>query len=156
MEEDARKLRILFLCVANSCRSQMAEGFARHYFPGRIEAFSAGMFAAGLSSGAVKVMAEIGIDISGQTSKHFGKFLDEEFDYVITLCGEFEEKCPVFPGKAEHIHMEFADPTFSPGSDEERLERHRQTREEMKGRLLPLLEKLLAGQSPRTTEEAPE
>lgn len=154
MDGNVKKLRILFLCVANSCRSQMAEGFGRHFFPDGIEAFSAGLFAAGLSQRAAKVMAEIGIDISGQTSKHFGKFLDEEFDYVVTLCGELEEECPVFPGKAEHIHMEFADPTFSPGSEEERLERHRQTRDEMRRRLIPLLEKLLAEERPDTSGKA--
>lgn len=139
-----RKLRVLFLCVANSCRSQMAEGFARHFLADRIEAFSAGILTARVSPPAAQVMAEIGIDISGQTSKHYGKFLDEEFDYVITLCDELEERCPIFPGKAQHIHIGFADPTFSPGTDEQRLERHRQTREEMRNRLLPLLEKLLS------------
>jgi arsenate reductase len=122
----------------------MAEGFARHFLADRIEAFSAGILTARVSPPAAQVMAEIGIDISGQTSKHYGKFLDEEFDYVITLCDELEERCPIFPGKAQHIHIGFADPTFSPGTDEQRLERHRQTREEMRNRLLPLLEKLLS------------
>lgn len=156
MDENARKLRILFLCVANSCRSQMAEGFARHYFSDRIEAFSAGMFAAGVSQKATRVMAEIGIDISGQSSKHFGRYLDERFDYVITLCGELEEKCPVFPGKAEHIHMGFDDPTFSPGTEEERLDRFRETRDEMKRRLIPLLEKLLVQEGTRKPNESGE
>ena len=143
-----RKLKVLFLCVANSCRSQMAEGFARHFFADRIEPFSAGILTARVSPPAVQVMAEIGIDISGQTSKHYGKFLDENFDYVITLCDELEERCPIFPGKATHIHLGFADPTLFPGTDEERLERHRQTRDEMKERLVPLLEELLSGKSP--------
>jgi len=156
MDENAKRLRVLFLCVANSCRSQMAEGLARHFFPKRIEAFSAGIFAAGLSQQAATVMAESGIDISGQTSKDFGKLLDEEFDNVITLCGELEEKCPVFPGKARHIHMEFDDPTFSPGSEEERLERHRQIRDEMRRRLNPLLEKLLSGEEPSSPEQSRE
>lgn len=142
-----RNLRVLFLCVANSCRSQMAEGFARHLFAGQVEPFSAGILTARVSPPAVQVMAEIGIDISGQTSKHYGKFLDEKFDYVITLCDELEERCPLFPGETTHIHLGFADPTFSPGTDEERLERHRETREEMKKRLLPLVEKLLADRS---------
>jgi arsenate reductase len=143
MPEGTKPLRVLFLCVANSCRSQMAEGLARHFFRERIEAFSAGTFAAGVSSYAAKVMAEIGIDISGQTSKSLGKYLDEEFDYVITLCEELEETCPVFPGKARHIHLGFEDPTGWSGSEEERLEHHRQTRDEMKERLLALLERLL-------------
>lgn len=145
------KLKVLFLCVANSCRSQMAEGFARHFFGDRVEPFSAGILTARVSPPAVQVMAEIGIDISGQTSKHYGKFLDEKFDYVITLCEELEERCPIFPGEAMHIHLGFADPTFSSGTDEDRLERHRQTREEMKKRLLLLLEELLFGGSARNT-----
>ncbi len=153
MEDNARKLRVLFLCVANSCRSQMAEGLARHFFPDRVEAFSAGMFAAGVSSYAAKVMAEIGIDISGQASKSLGKYLDEEFDYVITLCEELEETCPVFPGKAKHIHMGVEDPTGWPGSEEERLERHRQTRDEMKERLLALLERLLTEEALGSAQE---
>ena len=149
-----RKLKVLFLCVANSCRSQMAEGFARHFFADRIEPFSAGILTARVSPPAVQVMAEIGIDISGQTSKHYGKFLDENFDYVITLCDELEERCPIFPGNATHIHLGFADPTFFPGTEEERLERHRQTRDEMKERLLPLLEGLLSGKAPEGGRQA--
>jgi arsenate reductase len=131
----------------------MAEGLARHFLPDRIEAFSAGTFAAGVSSYAAKVMAEIGIDISGQTSKSLGKYLDEEFDYVITLCQELEKTCPVFPGKAKHIHLGFEDPTGWPGSEEERLERHRQTRDEMKERLLALLERLLAEEGLGSAQE---
>ncbi len=149
-----RKLKVVFLCVANSCRSQMAEGFARHFFADRIEPFSAGILTARVSPPAVQVMAEMGIDISGQTSKHYGKFLDENFDYVISLCDELEERCPIFPGKATHIHLGFADPTFFPGTDEERLERHRQTRDEMKERLLPLLGGLLSGKSPEGARQA--
>jgi len=122
----------------------MAEGFARHFFADRIEPFSAGILTARVSEPTIKVMGEIGIDISQQTSKHYGKLLDEEFDYVITLCDELEERCPVFPGKATHLHLGFADPTFSPGTEEERLERHRQTRDEMKERLIPLLKMLLS------------
>lgn len=150
------KLKVLFLCVANSCRSQMAEGFARHFFAGRIEPFSAGILTARVSPAAAQVMAEIGIDISGQTSKHYGKFLDEKFDYVITLCDELEERCPIFPGEAKQIHLGFADPTFSPGTDEERLERHRQTREEMKTRLRSLLEALLSERPPENAQSLPE
>jgi arsenate reductase len=134
----------------------MAEGFARHFFADRIEPFSAGILTARVSPPAVQVMAEIGIDISGQTSKHYGKFLDENFDYVITLCDELEERCPIFPGKATHIHLGFADPTFFPGTDEERLERHRQTRDEMKRRLVPLLEGLLTGKAPEGARQTGE
>ncbi len=153
-DKSGRKLKILFLCVANSCRSQMAEGFARHFFSDRIEAFSAGLFAAGVNQETVRVMAEIGIDISKQTSKHYGKFLDEKFDYVITLCDELEEACPIFPGEVTHIHLGFADPVTSPTIGEERLKRFRQTRDEMKARLLPLLEKLLAAEPPVPSDSA--
>lgn len=154
MDQSPKKLKILFLCVANSCRSQMADGFAGHFLPERTEAFSAGLFAAGVNQETVRVMAEIGIDISKQTSKHYGEFLDEKFDYVITLCDELEEACPIFPGKATHIHLGFADPVTSPTIGEERLKRFRQTRDEMKERLLPLLEKLLATQPPATSDSA--
>jgi arsenate reductase len=152
--EAVRKLRILFLCVANSCRSQMAEGLTRHFFPDEIDARSAGIMTARVSPDTIKVMAEIGIDLSGQTSKHYGKFLDEEFDYVITLCDELEEDCPIFPGKAAHIHLGFTDPTFSFGTEEQRLERFRQTRDEMKERMIPLLNKLLSEGRPRSGDEA--
>jgi arsenate reductase len=144
MEQPEKKVKVLFLCVANSCRSQMAEGIAKHFFPERIEAFSAGLFAAGVSYEAANVLTEIGIDISDQTSKHFGKFLDEEFDYVITLCGELQERCPVFPGNATHIHMSFIDPSGCHGTEERRLEHFRETRDDMKERLVPFLEGLLA------------
>jgi len=147
-EQSPKQLRILFLCFANSCRSQMAEGFARHFFGDRIEAFSAGIVAAGVNAETVQVMAEIGIDISGQTSKHYGRFLDEKFDYVITLCDELEESCPIFPGKATHIHLGFRDPVTSPTVGEDRLNRFRQTRDEMKSRLTTLLEKLLVAEMP--------
>jgi len=156
MAEHASKLKILFLCVGNSCRSQMAEGFARHFFADWIEAYSAGVFPVGVSPEAVKVMAEIGIDISKQTSKHLAKFLDEEFDYVITLCDELAESCPVFPGKAEHIHIGFDDPTGWHGSEEERLQRFRQTRDVMKNRLIALLEKLLATERVNAPKETTE
>jgi arsenate reductase len=126
----------------------MAEGFTRHFFGDRIEAFSAGIVAAGVNAETVQVMAEIEIDISKQTSKHYGRFLDEKFDYVITLCDELEERCPIFPGKATHIHLGFRDPVTSPGVGEDRLNRFRRTRDEMKTRLTALLERLLAGETP--------
>jgi arsenate reductase (thioredoxin) len=104
------KLRILFLCTGNSCRSQMAEGWARHLKHEFIEPYSAGIEKHGLNPHAVKVMAEEGVDLS----KHFSKTLEDigpvDFDYVVTVCGHANEHCPIFPGKATVVHVGFEDP----------------------------------------------
>jgi arsenate reductase (thioredoxin) len=105
-----RKIKILFLCTGNSCRSQMAEGLARHLKDDLIESYSAGTEPKGLDPRAVKVMAEIGIDISAQRSKHVDEFAGLKFDYVITLCGGVTETCPFFRGAATFIHRGFDDP----------------------------------------------
>jgi arsenate reductase (thioredoxin) len=104
------RLRILFLCTGNSCRSQMAEGWARALKADVIEAYSAGIEAHGLNGPAVAAMAEAGVDISGQTSKTVGEVLDVPFDYVVTVCDNARESCPVFPGKARIVHVGFDDP----------------------------------------------
>lgn len=104
------RLRILFLCTGNSCRSQMAEGFAKALRGNRIEAFSAGTVPQGLNPNAVRVMAELGIDISMQRSKYVEEFLGQPLDYVITVCGHANETCPVFPGQAKRLHVGFDDP----------------------------------------------
>ena len=104
------KLKILFLCTGNSCRSQMAEGWARHLKSDRIEAFSAGTQTHGLNPQAVRVMAEAGVDISGHRSKHLSEFRDTPLDYVITVCGHAHETCPIFPGATRIIHAGFDDP----------------------------------------------
>ena len=103
-------LKILFLCTGNSCRSQMAEGWARHLKSDTIAAWSAGIETHGLNPYAVQVMAEAGVDISGHTSKNVAELMDIPFDYVITVCGHAQENCPVFPGKAKVIHVGFEDP----------------------------------------------
>lgn len=104
------KLKVLFLCTGNSCRSQMAEGWARHLKKSSIEAYSAGIEKHGLNPHAVAMMAESGVDISG----HFSKTLDDlggvEFDVVVTVCGHAHETCPVFPGHARVVHVGFDDP----------------------------------------------
>ncbi|MGA2093271.1 MAG: arsenate reductase ArsC [Sedimentisphaerales bacterium] len=105
-----RKLKILFLCTGNSCRSQMAEGWARHLKSDFIEPYSAGIEPHTLDPIAVKVMAEVGVDISGHRSKYFGELKDVNFDYVITVCDDAYEKCPLFPGKVKTIHVSFDDP----------------------------------------------
>ena len=105
------KLNILFLCTGNSCRSQMAEGWTTHLMGDTINAFSAGIETHGLNPDAVAVMAEAGVDISGNKSRHMDEFKDQRFDYVITVCGHAHEQCPWFPGKARVIHAGFDDPT---------------------------------------------
>ena len=105
-----RKLKVLFLCTGNSCRSQMAEGWARHLKGDVIEPYSAGIEKHGMNPHAVKVMAEAGVDITGQRSKTVAELVPVEFDYVVTVCGNANEHCPVFPGKAKVVHVGFDDP----------------------------------------------
>ena len=104
------KLKILFLCTGNSCRSQMAEGWARVLKEDMIEAYSAGVEIHGLNSDAVKVMAEAGVDISGQKSKHVDDFKDMQLDVVVTVCGNAHETCPYFPSRCKVAHVGFDDP----------------------------------------------
>jgi arsenate reductase len=130
-----RKLRVLFLCTGNSCRSQMAEGFARHLRGGVLEAFSAGTEARGLDPRAVRVMAEVGIDISGQRSKTVDEFRGQSFDYIVTVCSDAGESCPLFPGNAKRIHQGFDDPprlAAGAPSEEEALGHYRRVRDEIK------------------------
>ncbi|MFZ1936273.1 MAG: arsenate reductase ArsC [Thermoguttaceae bacterium] len=125
-------LKILFLCTGNSCRSQMAEGWARHLRGDRIEAFSAGIEAHGLNPDAVRVMAEAGVDISGQRSKRVGDLLGVEFDYVVTVCDNAREACPVFPGRAKIVHVGFDNPprlAAGARTEEERLAPYRRVRD---------------------------
>ncbi len=105
-----KKLKILFLCTGNSCRSQIAEGWARHLKNGVIEAYSAGIKPIGLNPDAVLVMKEAGVDITGQTSKHLDDIGAIELDYVVTVCGHANETCPVFRGKTRVVHVGFDDP----------------------------------------------
>lgn len=107
---DNRKIKILFLCTGNSCRSQMAEGWTRHLKSDIIEPYSAGIETHGLNPHAVKVMSEVGIDISDHYSKTLAELKNIEFDYVITVCGHAHETCPIFPGTAKVIHHGFDDP----------------------------------------------
>ena len=105
-----KKPKVLFLCTGNSCRSQMAEGWARHFHSGAVKAYSAGIEAHGLNRFAVEAMKEAGVDISGQRSKNVTELLDVPFDYAITLCGDADERCPFFPGETRVIHVGFDDP----------------------------------------------
>ncbi len=105
-----RKMKLLFLCTGNSCRSQMAEGWARHLKGDAIEAYSAGIEKHGLNPNAVKVMAEAGVDISSHHSKTLDDLAGVNFDVVVTVCGHAHETCPRFPGDAKVVHVGFDDP----------------------------------------------
>lgn len=130
-----QKLKVLFLCTGNSCRSQMAEGFTRHLKGEIITAYSAGIETHGLNPLAIKVMAEVGVDISKHHSKKADTFLDMALDYVVTVCGHAQETCPLFPGKAKVVHVGFDDPpNLAAGatSEEEALVHYRRVRDEIK------------------------
>jgi arsenate reductase (thioredoxin) len=110
MQTAVRKLKVLFLCTGNSCRSQMAEGWARALKGTLVEPYSAGLEKHGMNPHAVKVMAEAGVDISHQYSKTPAEIGPVEFDYVVTVCGHADQNCPVFPGKTRVVHVGFEDP----------------------------------------------
>ncbi len=131
----AGKIRVLFLCTGNACRSQMAEGWARHLKADTIEPSSAGIVASGLDRRAVKVMAEAGVDISGQLSESTAAYAGRTFDFVVTLCDHARGSCPYFPGAASYIHRGFDDPPTSAldaASEEEALETYRRVRDEIR------------------------
>ena len=129
------KTKVLFLCTGNSCRSQMAEGWARHLKGEVIEAYSAGVAPHGMNPLAVKVMAEAGVNISKHWSKHLNDLSDVTFDYVITVCDNANETCPVFPGKTKRLHVAFDDPPrLAKGakSEEAALTHYRRVRDEIR------------------------
>jgi arsenate reductase (thioredoxin) len=126
------KKRVLILCTGNSARSQMAEGLLRHASGDRFEVFSAGTAPSHVRPEAIAVMSELGIDISGHRSKSVDEFTGQPFDYVLTVCDNARESCPIFPGKAITIHRSFDDPAHLRGSDEERLAVFRRVRDELR------------------------
>jgi arsenate reductase len=107
---DDDRIRVLFLCTGNACRSQMAEGWARHLKGDVLEPYSAGIETHGLDPRAVRVMAEAGVDISGHRSKHLDDLAGVDFDYVVTVCDHAHESCPMFPGRTRLVHVGFDDP----------------------------------------------
>ncbi len=125
-------MRILVLCTGNSCRSQMAEGYLRHFVGGKAEVVSAGTEVHGLNPRAVKVMAEDGIDISNHHSKLVDRVLDRPYDLVLTVCDHAHEHCPYVPGSAQRIHKSFPDPAKATGTEKEVLAAFRSTRDEIK------------------------
>jgi arsenate reductase len=141
MEREMARLKVMFLCTGNSCRSQMAEGWARSLKGDVIEPFSAGVNPHGMNPLAVKVMAEAGVDISSQRSKHVDEFKDAGLDYVVTVCGHAHETCPVFPRATKVVHVGFEDPpALARGakSEEEALTHYRRVRDEIRAFVLTL------------------
>jgi arsenate reductase (thioredoxin) len=129
------KLRVLFLCTGNSCRSQMAEGWARYLKGDQIEPYSAGIVPHGINPMAVRVMAEAGVDITRHYSKTPADLGPVEFDYVVTVCGHANEHCPVLPGPARHVHVAFDDPPRLARhlpDGEEKLAIYRRVRDEIR------------------------
>jgi arsenate reductase len=129
------KPKVLFLCTGNSCRSQMAEGWARHLLGNRVEAYSAGIEAHGMNPNAVRVMREAGVDITGQTSKLASSLVDVPLDLVVTVCGHADENCPAFLGRARVVHVGFDDPpklAKSAATEEEGLGHYRRVRDEIR------------------------
>ncbi len=135
-------MTVLFLCTGNSCRSQMAEGWAKALLPAQVEAFSAGTAPGGeVDARAIKVMAEAGVDISGHTPKSVEVFKDMEFDLVVTVCDNASRNCPVYRGKGRKLHRGFDDPGTVAGKgslDEEALPVYRRVRDEIKTLVLEL------------------
>ena len=131
------RLKILFLCTGNSCRSKMAEGFARALRGDSIDAHSAGTEPHGMNPLAIRAMAETGVDISGGRSKHIDELKDVAFDYVVTVCDHAQESCPRFPGKTRIVHVGFADPPklardAHAADDEEAMPHYRRVRDQIK------------------------
>ena len=125
------KPRVLILCTGNSARSQMAEGWLRTLAGDRFEVFSAGTHPSVVNPLAIVVMRECNVDISGQRSKSVNEFLDQPFDFAITVCDQAAEACPIFPGPAEHIHWSFPDPAAVTGTEEEKLNAFRSVRDSL-------------------------
>ncbi len=129
------KLKILFLCTGNSCRSQMAEGWAKQLKADSLEAYSAGIDPHGMNERAIRVMQEAGVDITGHHSKHVDEVMNVPFDVVVTVCGHADETCPTFPGNTKVVHYGFDDPpqlAWDAKTEEEALTHYRRVRDEIK------------------------
>ena len=129
------KLKVLFLCTGNSCRSQMAEGWARHLKADQIDAYSAGVEPHGMNPSAVKVMAEAGVDISNQKSRHVDELRPVQFDYVVTVCDHAHESCPLFGGNTKVVHVGFDDPprlAKTAKNEDEAIGHYRRVRDEIR------------------------
>jgi len=133
--------RVLLICTKNSSRSQMAEGLVNHDLAGEFQAFSAGTDPSDVHPVAVAVMGELGIDIAHHRSKSMDEFANEKFDYVITLCDQANESCPVFFGGTQRLHMGFDDPAAVPGSEAEKLSAFRKVRDQIREKVVGFLSK---------------
>jgi arsenate reductase len=133
------KPRVLFLCTGNSCRSQMAEGFLRYLAGERFEVESAGTLPSQVNPMAIQAMDEKGIDISGQRSKNVTEFVGKHFTYVVTVCDNARRQCPIFPGNSIRLHWPLEDPAESVGTEDERLARFREVRDEVERRVRELI-----------------
>jgi len=132
--------RVLFLCTHNSARSQMAEGLLRSMAGDRFEAGSAGTEKTSVNPLAIRAMAELGIDIGGQTSKRYEDVLQPPWDYVITVCDDANERCPLVPGSVQRLHWSFDDPSRATGDEAQRLGVFRRVRDQIQERLASWLE----------------
>ncbi len=132
MRQINKKKKVLFICTHNSARSQMAEGLLKHFHGDRYDVYSAGTDPTKVNPYAIKVMEEIGIDISKNYSKNIDKFLNDDFEFVITVCDRANEFCPFFPGGKKRLHKSFEDPSEFEGSNQEKLDVFRQIRDEIK------------------------
>ena len=150
------KKKVLFLCTGNSCRSQMAEGFLRSLAGDRFEVFSAGVNPTQVNLLSVKVMNEVGIDISMQKSKSAMDLIGKEFDYVVTVCDNAKQTCPVFPGKYEKIHWNLEDPADAKGVEEEKLAEFRKSRDLIKKKAQKWLQEVSQVTDLKTTIKCPE
>ncbi len=126
------KKKILILCTGNSCRSQIAEGYLRHFAGSKADVYSAGVETHGVNPKAIATMAEDGIDISNHTSSNVEEYRDIPFDFVITVCDNAKERCPFFPSKAQKFHCNFPDPAKANGTEEEIAQAFRDVREQIK------------------------
>ncbi|MEE9186953.1 MAG: arsenate reductase ArsC [Bacteroidota bacterium] len=132
-------IRVLFLCTANSARSQMAEGILRHLAADRFEVLSAGTHPSAVNPLAIKTMQELQIDISHHVSKSLDQFIDQQFDYVVTVCDRAKEECPVFHGARRRLHWSIDDPADVRGLEEQRLEAFRRARDEIGSKIKSFL-----------------
>jgi arsenate reductase len=124
--------RILVLCTGNSCRSQIAEGYLKHFAKDKAEVYSAGIETHGVNPKAIAIMNEDGIDISYNTSNNVNEYRNIDFDFVITVCDNAKERCPIFPSTAKQVHHNFPDPAKAIGTEEEIMQQFRNVREEIK------------------------
>jgi len=134
--------KILVLCTGNSCRSQIAEGYLKHFAAGKAEIYSAGVETHGVNPRAITIMQQDGIDISGHTSNNINEYRDIDFDYVITVCDNAKERCPFFPSRAQKFHYNFPDPAKASGTEQEIMEQFKKVRNQIKAYCKNFIEKI--------------